>query len=411
MCTLLERIDKVNSDYSTIFELIEMGEYEEAYKRLSETVTTLIIINNGVANYAMDISKEGLNLGRHYITAPDIFQYLKGQRDLQLVKREDKIKYSNNCFLTDIMLFFEFGTIKHKMDILKLILALVCIYKSYEYEEHIREYAKIFIEILQEIMFCSEIHRIYIQMKDYNAEIPSEERGSGDATTRFSIIFSAKNSDIYVLRIDLPHKGEGLLHLNMEECVGERILPTGYPLLGTADNFCTIRKLTGDRFDDLFFEMNGNIWFKTEFEKKLKALDIGKNEKEELSQIFYKQSHYEINIDGLKNEGCIDFTNEGCIDFTNVLKEYLLCFGLEGSIITSFARNLSIDAEIWRIRVWLELGDKISDGIIKTKNMCVNGNQFLWTIFDKIGLIHKCDEETFMKFTLAECWEYIRGYL
>ncbi len=53
------------------------------------------------------------------------------------------------------------------------------------------------------------------------------KRGSDDATTRFSIIFSACNDDVYLLRIDLPHKGEEKLHLNMQELINGKLLATG----------------------------------------------------------------------------------------------------------------------------------------------------------------------------------------
>ena len=78
------------------------------------------------------------------------------------------------------------------------------------------------------------------------------KRGSDDATTRFSIIFSACNDDVYLLRIDLPHKGEEKLHLNMQELINGKLLATGYPLDDDVENNKKLTDLLGNKFDEIF---------------------------------------------------------------------------------------------------------------------------------------------------------------
>ena len=230
-----------------------MGEYEEVYKKINSKIADLIFISNGVADYVMDIYRgKEFNFSKHYAIMPDMHKYLIYQRNIQSTKDIKKLIGKNNCFISDIVLGFELLIVKRKTDILKLILALICIYKSYEYEEYMQDYAKQLIDLIQEIMFCGEIHKIYIQMKEYNIEIPMDERGSDDATTRFSIIFTASNDDIYLLRIDLPHKGEEKFHLNLQEYINGKLVATGYPLDDDIKNNERLRDLLGNKFDEIF---------------------------------------------------------------------------------------------------------------------------------------------------------------
>ena len=69
-------------------------------------------------------------------------------------------------------------------------------------------------------------------------------RCSDDNTTRMQLIFSLENNDdIYILRIDMPHKGEEKLHINMEECIESGVVASGFPLKFDGEKSLKLRKI------------------------------------------------------------------------------------------------------------------------------------------------------------------------
>lgn len=405
ICTILITIDILLKEDEIIFTNIEMGEYGEVYKKINSKIDDLIFISSGVSDYIMDIYRgKNFNFSKHYAIMPDMHNYLIYQRNIQNAKDINKIIEKNNCFLSDIVLGFELLIIKRKTDILKLVISLICIYKSYEYEEYMHEYARQLIDLIQEIMFCGEIHKIYIQMKDYNIEIPMDERGSDDATTRFSIIFSACNDDVYLLRIDLPHKGEEKLHLNMQELINGKLLATGYPLDDDVENNKKLTDLLGNKFDEIFFKNEGHIWFKSDFEKKLEKMNIEQEIKNELMVLFKYRCHYPIIFNVNDESKYAEFLEE--------MKEYLVSFDLEGSIIKSYGKNTkSIEEEVIKIRIIQMYINELMEGMEKSTNTTVNGNKYIWELFKELGLNKRIDKEVFMTYSLSECWKCVDEYV
>ncbi len=367
ICTILITIDISLKEDENIFTNIELGEYEEVYKKINSKIADLIFISNGVADYVMDIYRgKEFNFSKHYAIMPDMHKYLIYQRNIQSTKDIKKLIGKNNCFISDIVLGFELLIVKRKTDILKLILALICIYKSYEYEEYMQDYAKQLIDLIQEIMFCGEIHKIYIQMKEYNIEIPMDERGSDDATTRFSIIFTASNDDI--------------------------------------KNNERLRDLLGNKFDEIFFRNEGHIWFKADFENRLEKMNIGQETKKELLTLFKYRCHYPIVFNVNDENKYVEFLEE--------MKEYLVSFDLEGSIIKSYDKNTkNIEEEVIKIRIIQMYINKLMEGMEKSTNTTVNGNKYIWELFKGLGLNKRIDEEVFMNYSLSECWKYVDEYI
>ncbi len=301
--------------------------------------------------------------------------------------------------MSDVLLFFELIIAKNKEDILKILMALICIFKSYEYSETIRNFAKTLIDILQEIMYCGEIHKVYIQMKELNKEIPVEKRGSRDATTRFSIIFSASNEDIFLLRIDLPHKGVNKLHINMQEKAAGKMIETGIPY-DAVENDKMIREIAGDDFDSLFFGINHHIWFRSEFLNKVDQLKAGKDKKEKLFKLFRDRSHYSID--------CSESSEEQYDEFVGELSDFLQRFKLSRNVLCSFDKNsLDMENEIYEIRRQQCILKELMECFKQSDNCSVDANVLLWVIFGT-GKLQECiDKAEFMKLDLSECWELI----
>lgn len=400
LCTILITTDKLNNENAWLFDCIQLEEYTEAYKILSNKVDGLILISNGVSNYIMDIFREEFDLRKHYLVTPDIYININRQKEVQLYKKYLVKEKNHKCFLSDILLFFELTAQKNKEDILKILMALICMIKSCEYSETIRNCARKLIIILQEIMFCGEIHKVYIQMKEIDKDIPVEQRGSNDATTRFSIIFSASNEDIYLLRIDLPHKGEGSFHINMQEKVVNKMKEAGYPLEATYENNKMLREIVGDDFDRLFFCLNHYIWFKSDFIKKINQLNYDGDKKEKLSGLFRDRSHYAIDI-GEGNE-------EQYYEFTSELRDYLQRFKLSRNVICSFNKDsLNVEDEMVEVRRQQHLINQLMECYNRSDNCSVDANVLLWHIYGGDELKKRISKEEFMTLDLSKCWSLI----
>lgn len=216
---------------------------------------------------------------------------------------------------------------------------------------------------MNEIMFCGEIHRLYLQEGYYNT-MSDSEKTSKDATTRMSIIFSADNDDIYILRVDLPHKGEKSFHINMEEAAGETILPTGYPM--TYKEFNKLKSRCDKKiFDDLFFVLDEKIWFRTRFETILKHENITAELRDELKELFHQQAHISITSKVQEGNKC-----ENQIAFVNEVRKYLRRLSVPESYYLSFGKNdIAYSREIKKVRGLFRMENYIMQ-FITAQNDC-----------------------------------------
>lgn len=402
VCSILVSIDR---DYNKNFEIIdsiELEEYEEAAKLLNDKIENLITVQLGVSNYVIEHNQERgkFDFAKHYNVAPDIHIYIVKQRNLQWMKRMQNKLQGHDLFFSDILLFWELSIVRRKCDILKLMLALICICKSYEYDNDMNKCAEIFIDLFQEIMFCGEIHKIYVQQKAMDEDIPANKRGSEHATTRFSIIFSAENEDIFVLRVDLPHKSEMKLHLNMHECVDGQMLPTGYPLENSKKNISMLKTWAEGEGKELFYELNNHIWFRSNFEDKLRVLEISEGSKNNLSELFRDRCHYSVDLDIESEKEFIGFTNE--------LKDYIANFSLQSNVFLSFDRDtLDYGNEIKNIRMQQRCLKELSNAVVEYCNASIEGDKSLWKIFSRMGLEEKIGKGEFIEMDFSKCWEWI----
>lgn len=91
-----------------------------------------------------------------------------------------------------------------------------------------------FIGALQEIMnkclASAALHKIVFSKSSINAKLTPDERGEGDNTTRIKMYFEytirKERTKIVVLRVDMPHKGVGSVHLNIcgSDCTVEKCM-------------------------------------------------------------------------------------------------------------------------------------------------------------------------------------------
>lgn len=364
-----------------------IGEYSNGDLLLAQKMSNLSIIHLGISSYIIELHQRNqqFHWNQHYNVAPNMQHIIKNQRKYQcckkhFVKTNPKVNIKEECFLSDILLIIDLYRVKQQCILEKFMISLLFIVGSPEYEEWMQQYAYAILDILNEIMFCGEIHRVYLQEGYYNT-MSDSEKTSRDATTRMSIIFSAGNDDIYIVRVDLPHKGEKFFHMNMEEVAGEKILPTGYPM--TYEEFNQLKsKFDKKLLDKFFFEMDGKIWFKTKFETILKHENIAEELRGELKELFHRQAHIPITINIQEENRC-----ESQITFVNEVKKYLKRLSISGSNCLSFGKDdIPYSREIQKVRSLFQLEERIMELISKRGDITVKEEEAFSEIEKYMGI-------------------------
>ncbi len=167
-----------------------IGDYSKGALLLAKKMDMLVMIHLGISSFIIEFNQKNqqFNWIKHYNVAPNMQYIMKNQSKYQSCKEyliqssseELLIKY---CFLSDILLLIDLYRVKQQCILEKFMVALLFIAKSPEYDEWMQQYAYTIIDILNEIMFCGEIHRLYLQEGYYNTK-PDVEKTSRDATTR-----------------------------------------------------------------------------------------------------------------------------------------------------------------------------------------------------------------------------------
>lgn len=305
--------------------------------------------------------------------------------------------------MSDILLMIDIYREKHQCILVKFMVALLLIARSPEYEEWMQLYAYTTVDILNEIMFCGEIHRLYLQEGYYNT-MSDSEKTSKDATTRISIVFSASNDDVYILRVDLPHKGENSFHINMEEVAGEAILPTGYPM--TYEEFDKF-KLCCDKkiFDDLFFVLNDKIWFKSRFESILKHENITEELRGKLKKVFHQQAHISIKTTLQDNNDAF------ALAFVDEIKKYLKRLAIPESYFLSFGKDdITYSKAIKKVRTIFDIETYIMKLVYAQKDCRVKVKEVLG-LFEKYMDIVIDSRKASKVSSIIEVWEILEDVM
>lgn len=334
-CKLIMDIDfNLNMDDEYILNTNDR-DFDSAFKNTQNKMNSVGQIYNGIISLIIEMNQEKntfsysghYNPVANYITNVRTIYALEDvkERYYNIIKNTGLNNDNNKVFGFELMQLFRIYRMQKQLTLQKFILILLLIYASPEYDDLYKDFSYNLINILCELMYCGEITKIYIQDGYFNNSIPINERGSKDYTTRLSILFSMDNNDIYIARIDLPHKGEPNIHINLEEIIEDKILATGYPFeFGEIEDL----NLDSDDINTLFFKFNDYYWFKSEFKAALNKSKVSREIKLKLEDLFAKQSHKEVPC---------SFTD--AIDYMNEVKKYLQRFCLDESKLLVFDKD------------------------------------------------------------------------
>lgn len=374
ICIFIIFIDEIIDNIGSIISSIELKEYDEASKYMRKVDEALIYVQMGITQYIIEEHYDTLvDFGKNYQLNPELYSYFKKQRGIYdaLKLKEQESSDEANC-LVELAILLDCIQLKKKMDIQKLEIALICIKKSPEYSKLHKELAECFLEEMRELLLGCSIEKIFIQAKQTSGDYSI--RGSQDATTQLQILFECDNCDLYVLRLDFPHKGEEYIHLNLEEPYTYGMQEAAFPFSTWGEMFDEVKQLSGSYFDRLFFIRSNRVWFKSGFSSLLNEIDISLEKRNKLQEMFESRVHRKFNV-------CC--TEDEMIDFCRKANELLQLLNLTFMSKKTLVKDGTIDAIVHNVRMRQENTLCILDLIKHSAFDLVELKNTLWKMFYK----------------------------
>ena len=401
---LLFQIDNNTKLDQDLLYAISLNDYKEADSIILKMMDGLGWMHLGVSDYIIKLNqeKEQFNWDKHYNVAVNSPFILKPHRSFSaykslLINEEPNCLDKGDCFLSDILLMIDLYRVKQQCILEKFIMCILFVVLSPEYSDQEKEYAFSLIGLLNEILYCGEIHKIYFQEGIFDLE-SSLEKTSKEATTRISLIFSVDNDDIYILRIDLPHKGEEFFHLNLHEIRGDRVVDTAYPV-----TYEEINKFDKRIIDKLFFEMNGLYWFRIEPEEKIKQIKegISKEEFDEIKDLFHSKAHEKIEGNDIEHD-----VSKIALSVMEEIKKFSLQLTIDKSKYLSFNKDdIDYVSEVKKIRKLFYLENIVYKLFKEHGDVRVKSEEII-KLFDKE--LETVQENKPKIESIIELWDYIK---
>lgn len=227
--------------------------------------------------------------------------------------------------------------IKGKMNLCKFLVPLYLMMISSFYGEKTKKYARITLDNFRTMLQDATLQHLKLQTKKMTGI--KSKRNSDNGTTQILGVFTRKNEDIYLFRLDFPHKNEESIHINVHETKNGSIVAAAYPL--EKDEIQKF-SLTQQEIDEIFVDDGKRYWFKLRSRKKISELRKSQQLKEALLSRFRSQSHF-IVLSSCKEREYYSFVEE----YKRILKLMHLPFAESESFDKEDAKNVDI---IYKIR-------------------------------------------------------------
>lgn len=302
-------MDEVHRLLNNISFDLERDVIYENIKILRRINNIIIYLNSSVCDFGIKMAQanDNFNFQSKYMPGPLIIGYLEDCIQLWSVYLYDYVNYEREepSKMLSLKLRADIDFIKNKINFLEFMISIICIINSPFYKDEYKKPLYKMYNAIQELMFNCSIGSFFIEHGKVSS--PHESRGAIDRTTRIQILFILDNKRPYSLRVDLPHKGEEYVHLNIEDSSGD----SGIPLI-----YEEFRKLQSQisnaaEFEKLFYKSDDKYWFCQSFEKALEDINFLDDEKAELEKIFKRQSHYKImNINSQDEDEFVEYLKE-----------------------------------------------------------------------------------------------------
>lgn len=321
--------------------------YEKAKYESESLSTDFILLLPFFTNTELWLEKS-LNVDLHYLTF-DINGFFKPLKRYFSILTSGKIQEGKHTReIIEEIINSDLVYLSNLVNLYKFLFPLYLITISPYFAEKYKTFSIRLLDTFKNMLKGATLQFIQLQEKKLNQEKEIENRGCHDGTTRILGIFTRNNDDIYLFRIDFPHKNEEDIHINLHEVKnGKELIPAGFPLeKNLVDSFVideNIRK-------KLFLEDDTFYWFRTKTEQNIAEIHgIQEEGKKKLRALFRKYNHFEI--EGLSKE-------KDYLSFINSYVDMLQQLKIDCATIESFDKEDKKNIElIKQIRKELQCRD------------------------------------------------------
>ena len=187
-----QNVIRIFNDYLTIVSFINC---------ISANITTVLSMKSGRFCYEKTLETYSRNLNES-----------KSLQFLELFKVKEFYD-ANKDYLSMIYLLVDYE-IESFQNLLLFLNALVLLYDSDSLNERYKKVAEHLIDRFFTLFRNARIITCRINSLYHDLRVPYEERKLTDNTTLLHIFYCFPNTDVFSLRLDLPHKGVDFIHFN-----------------------------------------------------------------------------------------------------------------------------------------------------------------------------------------------------
>lgn len=320
-----KKFASLGSEWETYIQFLEIKSFIEASHCLRNMQMSIVSILTCIDQVC---TTENKTLFSSVDIVPQIIDVIENDiRVLYLIQkvqdRDDMIdemfpwdEMSDDTYPSEVMaLLFDAIDIRKQIDVLGVTISTFLVFSDGRTTVQEKKFAKAMLEIYRQLLYFGKIEKIYFQIGSLKNE--ASKRNSNDCTTRFQIIFSLHNQDKYILRMDMPHKGQDMIHINLNESIFDgtvsRLAATAFPF---PDDSIIIEQISflGDDVLELFYRQEHMFWFRVEFKKKVEEFIQEKSKKDFLCKLYDDRCHYfELwERDNLQEEIILSFLDKQC---------------------------------------------------------------------------------------------------
>lgn len=387
---LIKEFALLGRKWEEYIEFIEIKSFIEASHCLEDMQISIINILKNV-NYKcvkekeilfsdVNIEPEIINIIEDDIRALYLIQKVQDKDDM-IDEMFPWDEWSDDDYPSVVMaLIFDAIDIRKQIDVLGVVISTFLIFSEGRISVQEKKFAKAMLKIYRQLLYFGKIEKIYFQTGCLKNKAPI--RDCNDCTTRFQIIFSLHNQDKYILRIDMPHKGQSMVHINLNESISDgnvsKLVSTAFPF---SDDSIINEQISflGDDIFKLFYRQEHMLWFRIDFKKKVEELIQEESKKKFLCNLYDDRCHYfELwKKDDIKEETVLSFLDKQCV----MLRDLNLNNYSELYFVKSNQKIIEILGKLRWIDNFVHI---IVEKLCNDKNISHMGVRgLLWIIFDK----------------------------
>lgn len=279
--------------------------------------------------------------------------------------------YSKN--LVNYLCMHDIIMTRNQAEVLKFFIPFICICRSPEYSNEWKQFALNCVDAFRNFFYDTYLHHIDIKLEGLDEKF----------STEIMVAFSLGNEDVFLMRMDMPHKGVPFFHLNLEESHCNGMNSTGFPIRYDGIEYRDIKDMLSDvEIDRFFYEYGERLWFRSGFVSLLNKSEISVQNKEYLMELFNNQSHKTWNIEGKMNGKELE-------EFFIEIKKYFSYLNFFDLTYSNCEKNIGdIYEKILNVRTYANIYRELNHYIAEHDMINIEPvNGIFWECFKDSGLL------------------------